>query len=65
LTVGRELAAVAVAIVSAKPAGYFRAGPAAYFFGMVGRAKIGELNLKKTIWGLRAQMKDRLPIARH
>jgi replication initiation protein RepC len=65
LTLGRERAAIAVAIVSAKPEGYFRAGPGAYFFGMARRAKIGELNLEKTIWGLRARMKEGLRSVRH
>jgi replication initiation protein RepC len=55
LTLGRARAAVAVAIVSAKPEGHFRVGPGAYFCGMVRRAKMGELNLEKTIWGLRAR----------
>jgi replication initiation protein RepC len=65
LTLGRERAAVAVAVVSAKPDGHFRSGPGAYFFGMVRRAKTGALNLDRTIWGLRAQMKEGLPIIRH
>jgi replication initiation protein RepC len=65
LTLGRERAAVAVAAVSAKPDGHFRSGPGAYFFGMVRRAKTGALNLDRTIWGLRAQMKEGLPIVRH
>jgi hypothetical protein len=32
---------------------------------MVRRAKTGELNLQKTIWGLRVQMKKDLPIVKH
>jgi hypothetical protein len=32
---------------------------------MVRRAKTGALNLDRTIWGLRAQMKEGLPIVRH
>jgi replication initiation protein RepC len=55
VTLGRARAAVAVAIVSAKPEGHFRVGPGAYFYGMVRRAKMGKLNLEKTIWGLRAR----------
>jgi replication initiation protein RepC len=51
LTMGRECAAVAVALVSARPAEYFRTSPGGYFHGMV--AKVGELNLVRTIWGLR------------
>lgn len=65
LTLGRERAAVAVAIVSAKPDGYFRAGPGAYLVGMVRRAKIGALNLDKTIWKLRTQLEEGLPTLRH
>jgi replication initiation protein RepC len=53
LTMGREAAAIAVAIVSAKPAGHFRSSPGGYFHGMVAKAKAGELNLARTIWGLR------------
>jgi replication initiation protein RepC len=53
LTMGREAAAIAVAIVSAKPAGHFRSSPGGYFHGMVAKAKAGELNLGRTIWGLR------------
>lgn len=53
LAMGREQAAVALAIVSAKPAEHFRSSPGGYFFGMVKKAKTGELNLARTIWGLR------------
>jgi replication initiation protein RepC len=53
LAMGREEAAIAVAIVSAKPAGHFRTSPGGYFHGMVAKAKAGELNLARTIWGLR------------
>ena len=38
---GREEAAIAVAIVSAKPAGHFRSSPGGYFHGMVAKAKAG------------------------
>jgi replication initiation protein RepC len=55
LVLGREEAAIAVAIVSAKPSGHFRSSPGGYFHGMVARAKAGELNLARTIWGLRAR----------
>jgi replication initiation protein RepC len=58
LAMGREAAAIAVAIVSAKPAGHFRSSPGGYFHGMVAKAKAGELNLVRTIWGLR-QQRDR------
>jgi replication initiation protein RepC len=53
LAMGREEAAIAVAIVSAKPADHFRSSPGGYFYGMVAKAKAGELNLARTIWGLR------------
>jgi replication initiation protein RepC len=55
LAMGREEAAIAVAIVSAKPTGHFRSSPGGYFHGMVAKAKAGELNLARTIWGLRAR----------
>jgi replication initiation protein RepC len=57
LALGREQAAVAVAIVSSKPSTYFRGSPGAYFHGMVSRAKSGELHLARTIWGMRGLSK--------
>jgi replication initiation protein RepC len=53
VAMGREEAAIAIAIVSAKPAEHFRSTPGGYFHGMVAKAKGGELNLARTIWGLR------------
>jgi replication initiation protein RepC len=53
VAMGREAAAIAIAIVSAKPAEHFRSTPGGYFHGMVAKAKAGELNLARTIWGLR------------
>ena len=53
IAMGREQAAIAVAIVSAKPAAYFRSTPGGYFHGMVEKAKSGQLNLGRTVWGLR------------
>jgi replication initiation protein RepC len=53
LVMGREAAAVAVALVSAKPPEHFRTSPGGYFHGMVAKAKAGALNLDRTIWGLR------------
>jgi len=53
VAMGREEAAIAVGIVSAKPAEYFRSTPGGYFHGMVAKAKAGELNLARTIWGFR------------
>jgi replication initiation protein RepC len=58
LAMGREQAAIAVAIVSAKPAGHFRSSPGGYFHGMVAKATAGELNLARTIWGLRASARQ-------
>jgi replication initiation protein RepC len=53
LTMGRELAAVALAIVSSKEEGHFRSSPGGYFHGMVEKAKAGELHLERTVWALR------------
>jgi replication initiation protein RepC len=58
LAMGREEAAIAVAIVSAKPAGHFSSSPGGYFHGMVAKAKAGELNLARTIWGLRTRRRQ-------
>jgi replication initiation protein RepC len=44
---------VALAIVSTKPAGYFRKGPAAYFTAMMHKAERGQLNLDRSLWKLR------------
>lgn len=54
LAMGREEAAIALAVVSAKPAAYFRTTPGGYFHGMVAKAKAGELHLIRTLWALRA-----------
>lgn len=54
-TMGREQAAIAIAIVSTKPAGYFRGSAGAYFHGMVSRARVGELHLTRTLWGMRSR----------
>jgi replication initiation protein RepC len=53
LVMGREQAAIAIAIVSTKEPGHFRTSPGGYFHGMVAKAKAGELNLDRTLWGLR------------
>jgi replication initiation protein RepC len=55
LALGREQAAAAVAIVSAKPQTHFRRSAGAYFHGMISRAKAGELHLTRTIWAMRNQ----------
>jgi replication initiation protein RepC len=53
VAMGRELAAVALAIVSTKEAEHFRTTPGGYFHGMVAKAKAGELHLERTVWALR------------
>jgi replication initiation protein RepC len=50
---GREEAAIAIAIVSAKEPEHFRSSPGGYFHGMVAKAKAGELNMFRTVWALR------------
>ena len=60
LAMGREQAAIAVAMVSAKPQEHFRGSPGAYFHGMVSKAKVGELHLARTIWGIRASGERRI-----
>lgn len=54
LAMGRERAAIALAIVSAKPEGHFRGSPGGYFHGMVTKARAGELHLDRTLWGMRS-----------
>jgi replication initiation protein RepC len=53
VSMGREQAAIALAIVSTKPAEHFRSTPGGYFNAMVARAKGGTLNLSRSIWGLK------------
>jgi replication initiation protein RepC len=53
VAMGRDLAAVAVAIVSTKDPGHFRTSPGGYFRGMVTKAAAGELHLERTVWALR------------
>ena len=53
LTMGRDLAAVALAVVSTKDPDHFRTTPGGYFHGMVQKAKAGELHLERTVWALR------------
>jgi replication initiation protein RepC len=60
LAMGREQAAIAVAIVSAKPPAHFRGSPGGYFHGMVSKAKAGDLHLARTIWGMRGSWERRL-----
>jgi replication initiation protein RepC len=53
IAMGRELAAVALAIVSTKDSGHFTVSPGGYFHGMVAKARAGELHLERTVWALR------------
>jgi replication initiation protein RepC len=53
IAMGRELAAVALAIVSTKETGHFRTGPGGYFHGMVAKHLAGELHLDRTVWAMR------------
>ena len=53
LAMGRELAAVALAIVSTKEPEHFQTSPGGYFHGMVAKAIAGELHLDGTVWALR------------
>jgi len=53
LAMGREQAAIAVAIVSTKDPEHFRTTAGGYFHGMVAKAKAGELNLDRTLWAMR------------
>jgi replication initiation protein RepC len=55
ITMGREQAAVALALVSTKPPGHFRTSPGCYFHGMVERARAGNLHLDRTIWVIRSR----------
>jgi replication initiation protein RepC len=53
LAIGREQAAIALAVVSAKHPAHFRTTPGGYFHGMVAKAKAGGLNLDRTLWAMR------------
>nr|WP_235913870.1 plasmid replication protein RepC [Pseudoroseomonas coralli] len=51
---GRPAAAIAIAIISTKPAGHFHSsGPGGYLRGMLRRAGQGELFLERSLHGLR------------
>jgi replication initiation protein RepC len=50
---GRETAAIAIAIVSTKDPAHFRSSAGGYFHGMVTKAKAGYLHLDRTLWGMR------------
>jgi replication initiation protein RepC len=64
LTLGRELAAVALAIVSTKEPEHFRTSPGGYFHGMVAKARAGELHLERTVWALRRAIDPERPAGR-
>jgi replication initiation protein RepC len=53
LAMGREQAAIALAVVSTKDPAHFRTTPGGYFHGMAAKAKAGELNLDRTLWAMR------------
>jgi replication initiation protein RepC len=50
---GREYAAIALALVSTKDKGHFTSSAGGYFAGMVRKAELGELHLERTLWALR------------
>jgi len=64
LAMGREPAAIALAIVSTKDPEHFRTTPGGYFHGMVTKAKAGELNLVRTLWAMRRAGEPKLRTAR-
>ena len=51
VAMGREQAAIALAVVSTKDPAHFRTTPGGYFHGMVAKAKAGKLNLDRTLSG--------------
>ena len=61
LAMGRERAAIAIAVVSIKDPGHFRTTPGGYFHGMVTKAKAGALNLDRTLWGMRRAQAPKPP----
>lgn len=50
---GRDQAALALAIVSTKPTGHFTRGAGGYFAGMLRKFEKGELRLERTLWALK------------
>jgi replication initiation protein RepC len=52
---GREQAALALAIVSTKPATHFTRGAGGYFAGMLRKYERGELRLERSLWALKDQ----------
>jgi len=61
IAMGRERAAIAIAIVSTKDPAHFRTSAGGYFHGMVTKAKAGHLNLDRTLWGMRKANEPRPP----
>jgi replication initiation protein RepC len=61
LAMGREQAAIALAVVSTKDPAHFRTTPGGYFHGMVAKAKAGELNLDRTLWAMRRAVEPKTP----
>jgi replication initiation protein RepC len=53
---GREYAAVALALVSTRPAAHFTSGPGGYFAGMLRKFERGELCLSRTLWKLKDEI---------
>jgi replication initiation protein RepC len=53
---GREYTAVALALVSTRPAGHFTSGPGGYFAGMLRKFERGELCLSRTLWKLKDEL---------
>jgi Replication protein C C-terminal region len=52
-SMGREQAAIALAVVSTKDPAHFRTTAGGYFHCMVAKAKAGALNLDRTLWAMR------------
>ena len=52
-TMGRDRAALALAIVLTKPESHFSRSAGGYFAGMVRKAERGELRLERSLWALR------------
>jgi replication initiation protein RepC len=53
VSMGRDVATIALAIVSTKDPDYFKTSPGGYFHGMVAKHLAGELHLERTVWKLR------------
>jgi replication initiation protein RepC len=53
VSMGRERAALAIAIVASKGAGHFSRSAGGYFAGMVKKDGRGELHLDRSLWALR------------